>query len=97
MYPSRRFGSFLVLALAALLMSRIPLAQSGSVPLPLAQSGSVPHLYLADGAWDSEDCRLVRIDDMTGKNWTAFAAPLTGPHQNRGLDYSMGTVWEEKS
>lgn len=59
-----RFGSLLILALTALLTGRSP----------LAQGGSVPRLYIADGAWDSEDCHLVRMDDLTGKGWTAFGS-----------------------
>lgn len=39
---------------------------------PLAQGGKTPHLYVADGTWDSEDCRIIRMDDLTGKGWSAF-------------------------
>jgi len=59
-----RFGSLLILALTALLTGRSP----------LAQGGSVPRLYIADGAWDSEEYHLVRMDDLTGKGWTAFGS-----------------------
>jgi hypothetical protein len=66
-----RFGSLALLVLATLSTSRIP----------LAQGGSVPHFYIADGAWDSEDYRIVRMDDLTGKNWTTFAPPQKGAHR----------------
>ena len=64
MHKSIRPGLYLLITLTTLLLSRIP----------LAQGGSVPHLYLADGAWDSEDCRLIRMDDLTGKGWTTFGS-----------------------
>ncbi|MCW3096792.1 MAG: repeat containing protein [Chthonomonadaceae bacterium] len=64
MKTTARFGSLALLVLATLSASRIP----------LAQGGSVPHLYIADGAWDSEDCRIVRLDDLTGKGWTNFGS-----------------------
>ncbi|MCW3054782.1 MAG: hypothetical protein JWN14_3952 [Chthonomonadales bacterium] len=59
-----RSGLALLLTLTALLISRHP----------LAQGGNAPHIYLADGAWDSEDCRLIRVDDLTGKGWSTFGS-----------------------
>lgn len=39
-----------------------------------AQGGKTPHVYVADGSWDSEDCRVVRMDDLTGKGWAHFGS-----------------------
>ncbi|MBS3947843.1 MAG: hypothetical protein KGZ57_06025 [Dethiobacter sp.] len=61
---------------------RVLFAALALVPLLTACPGAAPppvlrHIYIAD----SENYRIVRMDDMNGTNWTAFGAWGSGQNQ----------------